>query len=451
MTYEQVEEELKLIKQIKRIAPKIKRNKDVRFQNNREVRAWRLNIRRNLDKIANQKIRLNKDLVEELRYEIKGVNNWLEHNSIFNFKTNLTTLKEQVISQDDIFFELWDKLKPLTELSKQLPPQAQEMLDGDIANLEDDVETAYQNLVKWQSSIVRQNNVKALSEAKDTLHETQNAIEKQMGFNALRITTFPTRSKVALILDEGLLEKYALTLVGQNIDELETQVTDFVFKELASLSELNTLTIKSTLNKLLNKQLDKQKSELFYADWQGYTYKAQIDCRLHFNKLNKLLYEDYEEIPAEISSELESYQKGSYDNTIAHVNRINEIAEKYGTLSLEVNTNKNVDNLSELTSLLKQLSSFAQALFREDANSKHGIKVVKQLIETSSYFGNKTNYQAKTFNQAYDAFILACDDLENWINSNWYQAGGVPNNHKKSFPGDVETYKKPGPKHVFKG
>lgn len=451
MTYEQVEEELKLIKQIKRIASEIKRNKDIRFQNNREVRAWRLNIKRNLDKMANQKIRLNKDLVEELRYEIKGVNNWLEHNSIFNFKTNLTTLKEQVISQDDIFFELWDKLKPLTELSKQLPRQAQEMLDGDIANLEDDVETAYQDLVKWQSSIVRQNNVKALSEVKDTLHEIQNDIEKQMGFNALRITTFPTKSKVALILDEGLLEKYALTLVGQNIDELETRVTNFVFKELVSLSELNMLTIKSALNKLLNNQLDKQKSELFYADWQGYTYKAQVDCRLHFNKLNKLLYEDYEEIPAKISAELESYQKGSYDNTIEHVNRINEIAEKYGTLSLEIENNKSVDSLSELTSLLKQLSAFAQALFREDANSKHGIKVVKQLIETSTYFGSKTNYQAKTFNQAYDAFILACDDLENWINSNWYQAGGVPNNHKKSFPGDVETYKKPGPKHVFKG
>lgn len=146
-------------------------------------------------------------------------------------------------------------------------------------------------------------------------------------------------------------------------------------------------------------------------------------------------------IPSEIAEELLAYARGSYQVTVSHADRINDLAEEYGTPKLgEVETNVSrrlVDKSSELiTQAISACDKLVEAMnaFKKGgaSNSTSGggqlisdfkTQVMRLRTTLKKNVKGKTGYSVDAFEELENRF----DELYEWVHSSFVQYGGTPN------------------------
>lgn len=166
--------------------------------------------------------------------------------------------------------------------------------------------------------------------------------------------------------------------------------------------------------------------------------KVAISARLSRPVVN---YEDDKRLPQNVADELESYTHGKFDNTINHADEINAYHNQYGTLALEIEQNSTAsdDVIATAQQAVNELEAMIES-FTGEFNSSTGKAVVSALKSATSALESATNKQAVAVSNAIADFEAAETNLTNWLQNNWYQFGGTPQNHKASFSGDKVTY-----------
>lgn len=159
------------------------------------------------------------------------------------------------------------------------------------------------------------------------------------------------------------------------------------------------------------------------------------------------------EIPPIIEEQLKKIVNSSFQEIGEAKGGINFLALKYGTYKLETKTLHEDFNVYSLDVALKSLLAVAESEFYKkngSANSKEG-RVLVANFKTSLQNARKTlttrNLSSKakiikTLSEVESDLNQSWNALNHWLEAKWYQYGGTPENHKPSFPGDINTYVK---------
>lgn len=145
-------------------------------------------------------------------------------------------------------------------------------------------------------------------------------------------------------------------------------------------------------------------------------------------------------VPPKIAEELLTYARGSYQVTVSHADRINELAEEYDTPKIgEILTAVNAQLLAQNSELIERAVSACDGLIvameqfknKGMSNSTRGggelIKEFKAQVRAlrkslRSNVKNSTGYSLDEFNLLEENFTK----LYNWVNSSFVQYGGEP-------------------------
>lgn len=154
-----------------------------------------------------------------------------------------------------------------------------------------------------------------------------------------------------------------------------------------------------------------------------------------------LHYEEGRALPQAVADELLSYTSGPFKLTEQHADEINSYHTQYGTLPLELaqHVEASDDLIEQAQGAVRELESTFSG-FTGKHNSATGTAAVAALTAAVDTLGSATDKQARAVSRAVDEFNAAAAQLENWIDSSWYQFGGTPENHKSAYAGDKSTY-----------
>ena len=152
-------------------------------------------------------------------------------------------------------------------------------------------------------------------------------------------------------------------------------------------------------------------------------------------------YEEDRALPQAVADELLSYTSGPFKLTEQHADEINSYHTQYGTLPLELaqHVEASDDLIEQAQGAVRELESTFSG-FTGKHNSATGTAAVAALTAAVDTLSSVTDKQAVAVTRAIDEFNAAAAQLENWIDSSWYQFGGTPENHKTAYAGDKSTY-----------
>ena len=162
---------------------------------------------------------------------------------------------------------------------------------------------------------------------------------------------------------------------------------------------------------------------------------------------------DKVELEPRIEAWLKVAVKMSFEDIMKGKDYINFIANKHGTYRLETEKITEDLELDYVKQTLNLLVGVAENLFYKkdnSANSKEGRVLVANFKASLSnaqkaLTTRNLNSKAKiirTLTEVENDVGQSWGALNHWLEAKWYQYGGVPENHKPSFPGDVNTYVK---------
>lgn len=166
-----------------------------------------------------------------------------------------------------------------------------------------------------------------------------------------------------------------------------------------------------------------------------------------------VIKKDKIELDPRIEMWLRSTVKMSFEDIMKGKNYINFIAEKHGTYKLETEKISEDLELDYIKDTLNLLAKVAENIFYKkggSANSKEGRVLVanfKASLSNAQKALTTRNLSSKakiirTLTEVESEVGQSWNALNHWLEAKWYQYGGVPENHKPSFPGDVNTYVK---------
>ena len=159
------------------------------------------------------------------------------------------------------------------------------------------------------------------------------------------------------------------------------------------------------------------------------------------------------ELSPMVEAWLRNAVKMSFEDIMKGKNYINFLADKHGTYRLETEKLTEDLELDYVKDTLNLLVGVAENIFYKkdgSANSKEG-RILVANFKASLANAQKAlttrnlNSKAKiirTLSEVESDVSQSWNALNHWLETKWYQYGGVPENHKPSFPGDVNTYVK---------
>lgn len=159
------------------------------------------------------------------------------------------------------------------------------------------------------------------------------------------------------------------------------------------------------------------------------------------------------ELDPRVEKWLKAIVKMSSDEIMKGKDYINFLASKHGTYRLEAEKITEDLELDYVKQTLNLLVGVAENTFYKkggSANSKEG-RILVTNFKTSLQNARKAlttrNLSSKakiirTLSEVESDVSQSWEALNHWLERKWYQYGGTPENHKPSFPGDVNTYVK---------
>lgn len=432
-----MESELELIDRIETELERVLTVNERRKKNNGTIRAWRLNVGRMLNSGERRK-RVDAETERRLKAEIGAFNSWVRENDDFVVESDGNTEKttEKAISRDDVFRTLWEKEKPIREILTELPKGAEEEIETGLAETEKRFEREYRRLTQWLTELKADENRDARAELVELRTLTNDAFSGKV----VTIRRKRNESKLSLIPDEKGIEVLANRLFAERREgNVLTEPLKKAFEQKKPKTEAE---FAQTVKFAVERFLEGKNTEYVSAENGKARYAGRAESELNWRSVKKALFWEEEPLDPQIVSELESYRNGKYEHTATSADRINEIAEKHGTLAIDIEKGETSADTKELKRLLKELNSLAQTMNGE-GNSSRGKRAVAMLTSATEKMLAKADRKTKAFADAETEFSQASEALRSWVRECWYQFGGTPANHKPSFAGDKSTYVKP--------
>lgn len=452
---ELVEQELALIKQIDEIANEQYIFKAVRKMNNAQVRAWRLNIMRR---------------VQRVQEEITGIFSEDEYKHI---NAQIDTLNDEIEAFGATEFTRAIKLGGASREIRQKMANLKSELQEKI-NIEplSKLETKFITRIRDTQNILREEYKakRKIEEENQEIEEDNKNVETKFALFRAEARTYVENVNKTLgwVTDDG---NFAL------FDEERLEIEEFSAEQMAEAcsewlaSQENTnMALRDLPDELQDDLSDRilDDPELAHDRASLYQYFENY-CESELSKFEKPVapVEDFEElrkvpefqprkirvsdivvphlnpstilsgnkIPEEIVEELQSYRSGKYELTMQKANRINELAERYNLLKIDIINKKGQASTREINSKIRELIN-VQNSFGSEHNSRTGQAKVKTFVEATRNFLRHTRNQQVVFEASYHEFMNAAKDLEDWVNRSWWQFGGQPENHHGAGAGD---------------
>lgn len=437
MTYREVESELELIDRIEAELKRALTVNERRRKNNGAIRAWRLNVGRMLNSGERRK-RVDAETERRLKTEIDVFNSWVRESNDFVVESDENAEKtvKKAISRDDVFRTFWEKAKPIREISTKLPKGAEAEIEAGLLETEKSFEREYRRLTQWLTELKADENRDARAELVELRTLTNDAFSGKV----VTIRRKRNESKISLVPDEKGITELADRLFAERREE--NVLTEPLKKAFESRKPKTEAEFAQTVKFVVERFLEDKNTEHVSAENGKARYEGRAESGLNWRNVKRTLFWEEEPLPSQIISELESYRSGKYEHTEANADRINEIAEKYGTLAISLEKGETSADAKELKRLLKELNSLAQTMNGE-GNSSRGKRAVAMLTSATEEMLTKADRKTKVFADAEAEFSRASEALRSWVSERWYQFGGTPANHKPSFAGDKSTYVKP--------
>ncbi|KRL79201.1 hypothetical protein [Ligilactobacillus equi] len=129
-------------------------------------------------------------------------------------------------------------------------------------------------------------------------------------------------------------------------------------------------------------------------------------------------------MPENVIVELGEYSRGSFQNTYLNVPRINELAYTYNSPSIEFKQPRHSKASEECKSLLLQLTDILNQFGTRRTKKGYSLKIWQSTVRLLQ--AQDKGYIA--LNNAFSEFEADVDYIKTWVNSSWYQFGGIPEN-----------------------
>lgn len=452
---ELVEQELALIKEIDEIANEQYILKAIRKMNNAQVRAWRLNIMRRVQNVQNSVTGVfSEDEYKTINAQIDTLNDEIETFGAIEFTRAIKLggvsreIRRKMVSLKN---ELQEKvnIEPLSKLETKLVTRIRDT----------------QNILKEESRTRK----KVEEENREIEEDNKNIETKFALFRAEARTYVENVNKVlGWVADDGHFADF--NEENAEIEEFyPEQVAEYWSNWLANQEDTNS-ALRELPDELQDDLSDRILDEPELAHDRASLYQYfQNYCESELSRFEKPIapVENFEEsrkvpeiqprrikvndivvphlnsstilsgnkIPEEVVEELQSYRSGKYELTMQNADRINELAERYNLLSINIVNQKEKASTRIINQKIRELIS-VQNSFGSEHNSRTGQAKIKAFVEATRNFLRHTRNQQAVFEASYHEFMNAAKDLENWINRAWWQFGGQPENHHGAGAGD---------------
>lgn len=448
MAYREVERELELTDKISEALALADKSNAERDKANGKVRGWRLNINGRIRRLENERT-VSADTDELLRMNLKAVNSWLEHGGVFDVDEPSGDVIRAVISQDDVFRTWWERTSGVRELAGRLSDRAAAELERQLNAVEEELHAKYAVLDRWRKEVAEETG----TDARAVLGELRSEICHAYGAGVVRMKSDPSKSRLTLAVNAravsgraSALHELAKTDIDAFYAEFPAGDRDYVVRH--AQENVTSADVENLLKQLITRRMETEKTEYFGSDGGHLRYHSAVERRMSYRRIRPLLVMAEKPMDERTRAELEYYTTGAYEKTIAGADRINQIAREYGTLPLNV-TRKMKRDTDSLKAMLTELIALAKGM--SIGNSVHGARVAEAFVQAAEVMLRKADKGSKAFGRARDAFEESGANLKEWIYGSWYQFGGTPANHKKSFSGDKSTYVKPSPVVSWQG
>lgn len=472
--YELIERELELISDVQQLADEQRDAKLAHRKNVKSIRAWRINWRKNAEKLANEHTGyFNEDEQEIINNKIRAINIQIGMlNEIKLEKNSYTELKERINHISRYIQELTAQVQ-----SKGYKYDSGEKINTELINQFKKVEDAYKSDLATRRKILDKNKV--IREENDSIKKQETAYLKQAIDCVQRINrqlgTLSSDGRYAGIDDSDEItfidpneasQKWASIIASRNKggfnarsledlpSQLEGRLYDLFIQEDGISRDANKIALEifRYINSVINsidfptkpteeyrKELDVPKEKKYSLNFEGSLNEIPVKAVKGTT------------IPNSIFEEFENYSRGKFSLTAKQADRINEIADKYGTLRLMIEPEIK-QSVREINRKIRELRGVYNQ-FGSERNSSRGKKLIDNLVESTNLFLRHTRNQQRVFDQYYEEFIDAANELKNWVNQAWWQAGGQPANHQKAGKedGSARTYMSHTSNTAYKG
>ena len=450
-----VEQELALIKEIEKLADEQYVLKMVRRFNNSSVRAWRLNIMRRVQSVQEQVTGVfSEDEYKYINSQINSLNGELDTFGTINFD-NAMALSGQSREIKEKFAELEKELSEKIENIEPLTTSKTKFLTrvSDTRKLLAEEKRRRSEVQKTNEDIEEDNKEIEAQMAlyRGEAREWVNSLNKRLeGIYDGNVAFFDEETQeIKCYSPEDIAEDLSSFIPEQVepqrfISGLPSDLYDELYTEW--IDDPTFLLSKTKLySKILdfaNREFEKEKlPEKPVEDFEKLEKVPEIQKRkvktsdITIPLLSESTILQGNEIPDEIIEELQSYRQGKYELTIRKADRINELAEKYNLLSIEIVEKDGKQSVRAINSKIRELMSVQNA-FGSERNSRAGQAQIKAFVEATQEFLGHTRNQERIFGEYYNGFKNAAKDLEDWINRSWWQFGGQPENHHSAGSSD---------------
>lgn len=419
-----VETEKQLIEQVKNKAEMARQIKKVHYENMAQVRAWRLNIRRNIAKVQSQSQQSNPD---EVNAGVTALN------SKFEQLDGVRVTDEQTART--IGAELEELGKRNAEFETSLDKETHKAVVGRVdtdRRITYNVNRIMRYLNRWEDyRVVKAKSDTARETQKEewrTLRDLKDQLNASAGAELFKLVK--TDTDIYIDVERATVERALAEMSARWEDGNYFGGVPFI--EIVDLRPiLDRRVINDPLDELAN-VYGQIKAETYgnYGDHMQMEIKKipaplkprdfWIKIGMRYNRVKPV--ETPTALPEEVVDELLSYTSGDYANTIKAEGTINAFAGEYGTLPLDVS--HEVENgLEELKTALEGLQAFA--INFGDTNGISEPKI-QGLLSGIARLIKASEKQMVAFDNAYAVFEQGVQVLLDWFEQSWYQFGGVP-------------------------
>lgn len=461
-----VEQELALIPKIQEKAEEQRNLKVARYQNNIAVRAWRINCMRRVEKAQEDVTGVfSEDEYKSLNGQIKNANDELKaietiepndaqkineiHDQIKNILSKLKKINGYIKSKNYEMIQVGETFNALIERYNELQQKFE-------------IQRRNQKYVEEKNETIKESNAKEDHKYEKYLDEIylyearMNGKLGELVSNGKYVSWNENKGELEKYDDDDVAQDWASYIVEHSqspwgglqlsiLEELPKELRDFL-DEAGGIGNYEWITdlnfLKVNIKKFIELSLNSEKIPTPPTLQYEKTEKIP-EIKLTKMKTSDLLIDEIPtsqirktgRIPEDVVEEWENYRTGKYEKTIQNADRINEIAEKYNLLKIEVEKNVGKQSVREINSLIRELKSIQDA-FGDERNSKVGERKINEFIAATNALLAHTRNQLKVFDQYYDEFNASAESLKDWINGCWWQFGGQPENHHGAGKGD---------------
>lgn len=455
-----VEQELQLIDEIEQLAGEQYALKVVQRQNTIAVRAWRINVMQRVNK-ANSMGTLTEDEYKAAKTLENKINDDLDELSIIpidseenhdeaedlveTVKRNIKQLKNNIFQAHKLdIMNLTESYSLLNDRWNELSDEFEEQLD-----IQEDAE---------ERNLEIQENNEKLSKYQDNAEETIKEINQKLNPLVVSGNDYaswnPYLDEVSLMNEDEVASACA-EMIYRNSKTQWGTVNFSVFNELPEElgNELNEkigsdedlLSNLAFLKQIIVRYIDKVIGSVTWPEKPKLEYREpepEIAIELPALKTEDIKLNDInpkmiseKRIPEEIVQEIQNYRKGKFSWTVKNADRINEIAQKYGLLGINVTQSSEKQSTRKINRKIRELIA-VQDSFGSERNSHMGQSKINEFVTATRELLQHSHNQQRVFEGYYEEFLNTAKNLEDWINRSWWQFGGQPENHHGAGKGD---------------